>query len=134
VCSAARPSANLLWPPNHAFVPIQIAGVQDPDGDPLTLNVTSIQQSEPVDTTGDGRTEIDGAGVGTANPSVRAERSGKGLAKSGRLYFINFTATDTKQGACSGTVVVGVPHDQGQRDLPSDTGQRYDSITGVRIR
>jgi hypothetical protein len=84
VCTAAVASPNLLWPPNHKMVPIQILGVTDPDGNPVSLIVTSIFQDEPTNDTGDGNTSIDGAGVGTSTPSVRAERSGDRSGQDGR--------------------------------------------------
>ena len=38
-----------------------------------------------------------------------------------------FTASDGKGGSCTGTMMVGVPHDQGQGAIPIDDGQIYDS-------
>lgn len=125
VCSAATPSQNLLWPPNHKFVRISIDGVTDPNGVTPTITVTSIYQDEPVDDAGSGNTAPDGEGVGTSTAQVRSERSG--TAVGGRLYFINFSVADSLGGSCTGQVVVGVPHDQGQHDMPTDNGQRYDS-------
>lgn len=49
--------------------------------------ITSIQQDEPTTGLGGGDTPVDGAGVNTAQASVRAERSGKG---NGRVYSIAF--------------------------------------------
>ncbi len=112
---------NKLWPPNHKLKDIQVQGVTDA-GDAVTLTVTSITQDEPVNGQGDGDASPDGFGVGTANPQVRAERSGTG---NGRVYRINFKAVDAKSGECSGFVTVGVPHDK--KDTPIDDGQNYDS-------
>jgi streptogramin lyase len=126
-CSAAGPSVDIIWPPNHRFVPIQVLGVSDPDGDPVSITVTSIFQDEPVDTYGDGRFTPDGMGVDTSTAEVRAERSGtKKVPGNGRVYHISFTADDGQGGACSGEVLVGVPHDQGG-DPPVDDGALYDS-------
>lgn len=125
VCSSATPSQNLLWPPNHKFVNIAITGVTDPNNLTPTVTITGIQQDEPVNASGDGNTAPDGAGTGTSTAQLRSERSG--IAQGGRLYFIAFSATDSDGGSCTGTVTVGVPHDQGQHNLPVDNGQRYDS-------
>jgi hypothetical protein len=125
VCSAAAPSANLLWPPNHKFVDITINGVTDPANLVPTITITGIQQDEPVNAKGDGNTAPDGAGIGTSIAQVRSERSG--TAVGGRLYFISFSAKDSAGGSCTGTVAVGVPHDQAQHAMPTDNGQRYDS-------
>jgi hypothetical protein len=48
VCSSATASPVEPWPPNHKFVPISIAGVTDPDGDPITITATSIRQDESI--------------------------------------------------------------------------------------
>ena len=125
-CSAA-PSISLLWPPNHRMEPVSILGVTDPDNDSVTVTVTSIYQDEPVDDIADGHTGPDGDGVGTSTAVVRAERSGSPRNPgNGRVYHIGFTATDGDL-SCSGTVTVGVPHDQGGQSIPVDDGPLYDS-------
>ncbi len=124
-CGDAGPTVAQLWPPNHKFVPVQVRGVTDPDGDPITVTITGIRQDEPVDTTGDGHFAPDGRGVGTSTAELRAERSGLG---DGRMYHVAFRAADGKGGACTGTVRIGVPHDQGG-DPPVDGGPVYDSTT-----
>jgi hypothetical protein len=132
ICSVAIATAD-LWPPNHKFQPVSIAGITDPDGDRVSIRITGIQQDEPTLVAGSGETAIDGMGVGTPTAQVRAERSG---LYGGRLYFISFSADDGKGGACTGTVTVGVPHDQGQGTAPVDSGMRFDStVPGVpRVR
>jgi hypothetical protein len=128
-CSNAAPSIDLIWPPNHKFVPVNILGVTDPDGDPIAITIDSIWQDEPVDTYGDGSFTPDGNGVGTDTAEVRAERSGsKKVPGNGRVYHIGFTAEDGNGGSCSGEVLVGVPHDQGKKGAtPVDDGALYDS-------
>ncbi len=116
-CSNAVASPNLLWPANHKFVPITISGIVNPVPGAVTITVTSIFQNEP--TSG----APDATGVGTGNPSVRAERDGGG---DGRVYHINFTATGAS-GSCTGSVTVGVPHDQGRHGGPVDQGPLYNS-------
>jgi hypothetical protein len=123
-CSGAEPSVDLLWPANHNFVPVDILGVIDPDGDALTITIDSIFQDEAVDAKGSGNTAPDGGGIGTSTADVRAERVGRG---NGRVYHIDFTADDGNSGACVGEVTVGVPHDQGQGAVPVDDGALYDS-------
>jgi YVTN family beta-propeller protein len=121
-CANATASPNLLWPPNHKFVPITISGIVNPAPGAVTITVTSIFQDEPVQGPGSGNTSPDATGVGTSTPSVRAERDGGG---DGRVYHINFTATGAG-GSCTGSVTVGVPHDQGHGG-PVDEGPLYDS-------
>jgi hypothetical protein len=127
-CSQAEASIDNIWPPNHKFVEISVIGVTDPDGDPITITIDAISQDEPVDTFGDGSFTPDGQGVGTETAEVRAERSGtKKVAGNGRVYHIAFTASDDKGAECHGEVLVGVPHDQGQGNIPIDDGPIYDS-------
>ena len=127
-CSEAYSSIQEIWPPNHKYVDIEIMGVTDPDGDPVTITITGITQDEPVDavSNGDGKTSPDGTGVGSGTACVRAERQGTG---NGRVYEISFTATDPAEAKCSGSVTVCVPHDQGPDHECVDDGQDYDSTT-----
>lgn len=124
VCTNALPSTSLLWPPDHKLVAITILNVTDPEKDVVKITVTGITQDEPVNGLGDGDTAPDGFGVGTSTAQVRAERSGLG---NGRVYAILFRADDGKGGSCVGSVLVGVPHDQGKGSIPVDDGQLYDS-------
>jgi hypothetical protein len=55
------------------------------------------------------------------------------VGDDGRLYVITFTATDAKGGSCTGTVSIGVAHDQGQRVMPRDNGCRWDSTDGRQL-
>jgi hypothetical protein len=123
-CSGAVASVSKVWPPNHKWVDIQILGVVDPDGDPVTITITGITQDEPVTSQGSGNTVPDGDGIGTSVARVRAERSGLG---NGRVYKISFDADDGKGGVCSGSVNVCVPHDAGNGHECADDGQLYDS-------
>jgi uncharacterized repeat protein (TIGR01451 family) len=115
ICTAATTGLGDLWPPNHKLVAGQIGGVTDPDGDPVSLAVTGIQQDEPVNGPADGNTSPD-ATIGSGGAfSVRAERAG---TEDGRVYAIAFRATDGLGGACVATILAGVPHDQGNGSTP----------------
>ena len=124
ICTNAGPSIKTLWPPNHKLATVSIQGVIDPNNDLVTIKINAITQDEPVNGLGDGDTVPDGLGIGTGQAQLRKERSGTG---NGRVYAIWFQADDGKGGTCSGTVRVGVPHDQGQGSTPIDDGQNYDS-------
>jgi len=127
-CSQAFPSIDTIWPPNHQFVPVNVLGVTDPDGDPFTISIDSIFQDEPIDFLGDGTFAPDGQGVGTATAAVRAERSGNpNVPGNGRVYHIGFTAEDPLGGSCSSVLNTGVPHDK--KDTPIDEGPLFDSTT-----
>ena len=125
-CSGAVASETVLWPPDHSYHGISILGVTDPDGDTVSITVTGITQDEPVNGRGDGNTCPD-AQIVDGQASVRAERTGTpGVPGNGRVYTIQFTATDGKGGTCGDSVNVCVPHDQG-RPACVDDGQRYNS-------
>jgi hypothetical protein len=122
-CTTATPSQSVLWPPNHRMIGITIQNIVDPDGDPLTIRITSIRQDEPTRGQGTGDQSPDGFGIGTSTAQVRAERAGTG---DGRVYHIGFTANDGRGGECTGEVLVSVPHDQ--RGAPAvDSGAVFDS-------
>jgi hypothetical protein len=125
VCDAASATPAVIWPPNHELIPIRIEGVTDPDGDTVSLKVTSITQDEPVNSNGSGSTSPDATGVATDRPAVRSERDGGG---DGRVYQLTFTAEDSRGAACSGRVNVDVLHREGRAAV--DSGQRYDSTGG----
>jgi len=124
VCDAAMPSTASLWPPNHQFEPISVLQVIDPEGDAVTIAITSIFQDEPVNGLDDGDTSPDGQGIGTPIAEVRAERWGEG---NGRFYHIGFTASDPRGGSCAGGVVVYVPLSRNPNDIEVDDGPIYDS-------
>ena len=134
-CAGATPSPDLIWPPNHKMVDVDL-GITDPDGDQVTITITGITQDEPVNDTGDGNFETDGAGLGTSTAQVRAERQGgkgkgKGGPGNGRVYEISFVASDCLGATCTGSVTVCVPHDQGKKGGTCvDDGQLYNSVTG----
>ena len=127
-CSKASADQECLWPPNNQMVPVSILGVTDPDGDPLSITITSITSDEPTASdkgSGGAKHAPDASGVGTGTAMIRSERSGNG---DGRVYVINFTANDGKGGECTGSVMVKVPHDQSSKECTAiDSGQKYDA-------
>jgi hypothetical protein len=115
VCTAANAVPSTLWPPNHRLVPIQIAGVTDPDKDPISFSL-SVTQNEPAQ--GPGRRDLaPDVVVQGGTLYLRAERSGKG---TGRVYQIAFEAQDGKGGSCKGLLQVTVPHDRAHDDDDED--------------
>lgn len=110
-----------VWPPNGKMTLIPLAGnvvVHDPEGGDLTLTVESITQDEPVGM------PADGSGIGTGVAQVRAERSGSG---NGRVYQINYKATDSEGKSCVGFLQAGVPHDVAD-SAAVDDGQQFNSL------
>lgn len=104
-CSAAPTLMTLSAPfSTSAFVGITLSGASDPDGDSLTYTATSIFQDE----------KLTGAFDATlAGPTVRKWRSADprlpGSQQTGRVYYINFTATDPGGLSCTGQVQVCLP-------------------------
>jgi hypothetical protein len=132
VCDDAAADPDELWPPNHKYADVSVVGVWDPDGDPVTITITSIFQDEPLNGLGDGNTWPDGAGVGTDTASLRVERAGTRLEPGdGRVYHVGFEADDGQGGTCNGEVTVCVPHNQGNGRTCVDGGPTDDStLTG----
>jgi hypothetical protein len=125
VCSTVSATPTVIWPANGQWINVNLSGATDADGGPLQLRIASIFQDESTDSTEDGR------GVGTSTASVRAERLGNG---NGRAYRIAFVVTDQGGLSCTGSVIVGVPHNQ--KAPVVDDGPRFDSTlaTGGRGR
>jgi len=123
-CSAAVAQPSWLWPPNHKLHDVAVAGVADPDGDPVAITIDGIRQDEGVARA----TAPDGTGVGTDGARVRSERNGGG---DGRVYHIGFTAEDARGEACSASVTVCVPHDRRRGGACGDQGPQYDSTVAT---
>ncbi len=119
-CDSAYPSTSSVWPPNHKFQNIEIVGVSG-SGE-KNIEVLCIRQDEQLNSTGDGNTEYDGAGVGTASASIRRERKGNA---NGRMYHISFSAANSTGASCTGTVQVGVPKSKNKPAI--DEGPLYAS-------
>ena len=73
---------------------------------------------------GSGNFAPDAQGIGTSVVELRAERIGGG---NGRVYHVNFTATDASGASCSGTVLVSVPVNQGPNGAAVDDGPLHDA-------
>lgn len=120
LASAAQPSIDCIWPPNHGLVAVGINGVSDPD-DNATITIDSVTQDEPTNGLGDGDTAVDAVINADGTVLLRAERSGKG---DGRVYHIHFTASD-QEGATSGVVNVCVQHNK--KSIATDNGELFNS-------
>ena len=127
-CGGAYPSVDNLWPVNHKFVAVEILGITDADGDTLTVTIESIFQDEPVNGTGDGSTAPDAYGYMMHVALLRAERDGGG---NGRVYHVTFRATDPLGYACTGTVQVSVPLNQGKKGAAVDDGPLFELDAGA---
>jgi hypothetical protein len=122
-CANVLPSEDSLWPPNHRMETIELSG-DICGGDSATITITAVTQDEPVNGLGDGDTSPDAVILGGGMVELRRERAGGG---NGRVYEISFDAVNGAGVGCSGSVFVGVPHDQ-SGSPPVDDGQDYDSL------
>ncbi|MAG55652.1 MAG: hypothetical protein CMJ83_05105 [Planctomycetes bacterium] len=122
-CSRARPSRRYLWCPNHRMRKIRIKGIRDPECDPVTITINSVTSDEPTTGLGCGDTGPD-AVIRGCRVYLRSERYRCG---NGRVYRINFTATDSAGNSCNGSVKVVVPIRRCRWRQTVDDGQNYDA-------
>jgi hypothetical protein len=102
-CSAVKPWPERLWPPNNKLRLVTLGGATDSDGDDLAYEIKSVTQDEV------GRWWPDARPASKPNQLwLRAQRWGKG---DGRVYRIEYKASDRHEGSCGGTAIVQVPHD-----------------------
>lgn len=109
--SSVTASPNVLWPPNHKFVPVVVAVQATDNCSAVTSKIVGVTSSEPVDGLGDGHTSPDWIVTGALTLLVRSERSG---LNAGRTYTIMTQTTDAAGNATFGSTTVFVPHDQGK--------------------
>ena len=102
--ASVTPSA--LWPPNHKFVPVNVAVTATDDGGTVTCAISGIYSSEPVTGPNDD-TAPDWLITGPLTASLRAERSNAG---SGRTYAIAVKCVDGAGNAATAEVLVSVSH------------------------
>jgi WD40 repeat protein len=105
-CSNVSVTPSLLFPANRRFVSASLEGGTDPDGDAVTLSVHSVTQDEPLTANGDPTSPDATPGASPDKVNLRAERNPQG---DGRIYNVEFIASDGRGGSCSGDVTVTVP-------------------------
>jgi hypothetical protein len=99
-CEQATPNLDMILPRKDKIVPIEIQNVNDPEGDVVTITVTSIFQDESVETLC-GKFQATDTGIGIPTAKVRANRKDGG---NGRVYHISFRAENERGDWCEGTV------------------------------
>ena len=112
VILAIEANPEVLWPPNHKFVPVTftVRAKDNCDANPIA-RIEGITSNEPVNGLGDGDTAPDWNVTGLLTADIRAERSGTG---SGRVYTATITVTDFSGNVAQGNEEVEVPHDKGK--------------------
>lgn len=102
----AVPSVERLWPSDMSMVPVDVLGIVDPDGDPLTIQIDEVHQDEDPASPGATQACPDAVLQGS-RVLLRAEHAENG---DGRTYRIEYTATDRLGGTSHGALDVCVPH------------------------
>lgn len=103
-------SPNVLWPPNHKMVDVEInVEVSGTSGGMAACHILSVSSNEPEKGSGDGDASPDWEITGDLTLKLRAERSGKG---DGRIYTVVVECTDESGNVSSSPVTIVVPRDQ----------------------
>jgi predicted extracellular nuclease len=107
----ATASPDLLWPPNHKYVTVNVVVSDDRDPAP-SFELLAVTSNEPDDAPGDadGKTKNDIVIVDDDTFRLRAERSEDG---SGRVYKIRYLVTDACGNQTQAKAKVRVPLDRG---------------------
>jgi len=102
-----------LWPPNGKMVPVVVKiGVKD-NYDPFPqVKFESISTNETDNSKGRSKSTEDYSWGGDSILSLRATRNGNG---DGRIYKINYSATDASGNRSISAATVVVPHDRGDK-------------------
>ena len=105
--ATVQATPGVLWPPNHALVPIQLQLTATDDSGSFTVEGPFITSSDPLNGTGDGDTAPDWVVDSKYAIRLRAERSGP---ERGRTYTINYVVRDPSGNSVTVTATVSVPH------------------------
>src|SRR5439155_19218624 len=95
---------DLLWPPNHHMVPVNVAVIAVDNCDPSPVpHITHVTSSEAQNTFAP-----DWEITGPLSVNLRAKRFGN---KGGRIYTIVLECDDNSGNVAYASVDVDVPHD-----------------------
>ena len=122
-CSKATLSVTNLWPADGRLVEVELGGVTDPEGGPVTIRNFVIGSDEPSGN--EGSPACPDAFIDSSTQlRLRAERSNSG---DGRVYRVFFIANDASGNQCAGQVDVCVPRKPG--GACSEPGHLYAATT-----
>lgn len=106
---------NQCWPPNHKFVNVHANLTL---GSYTAVTLVSIASNENVNSTGDGNTDPDWAGVSLGTDDrdyqLRCERKGNG---TGRVYTMTYVFTGPNLPPFELALTFTVPHDQSKKKM-----------------
>jgi len=109
-------SPTMLWPPNHALVPITISHSDVGDtGNAIKVHVDAITSSQGSASTGAGSTGtgLESVSAAVVTVGLTAERDGND--PTGNVYTIDVTCSEPAEGESQSVALhVLVPHDRGQ--------------------
>jgi TolB protein len=123
-CDGLTATMMELWPPNRHFLPVSVSGGSDPEGDPVSLEITEVTQDEPVRTRGDSTSPDARRGSAPDEVRLRAERNPFG---DGRVYRLAVQGSDGRGGTCEGEVTIEVRRHAGVAAVDSGP-PRFDSF------
>ena len=103
-------SPDVLWPPNHRLVPVEISVVTDPADGPVDCRIVSVTSMENGKLTGRRFSRSSSIIIDRNTVLLRAERSGR--SRDGRVYTIAVECRDLSGNVTTGATRVLVPHDQ----------------------
>jgi hypothetical protein len=124
-CGTAAPEPSVILPANHRLADVHISAPVDPDGDAVTVRATGVMQDEPVVGRTDKTSPDAVLQTGSAVVVLRGERDPQG---DGRVYAVDFAATDDRGASCTGTVHVSVPRHRDEAAVGSAAA--FDSLAG----
>ena len=110
VFTSASVTPNVLWPPNHKLIPVQVTATATDVCGTVSTMIKSITSNQSPNGKGSGHTSRDWKITGDLTADIRAERTGKD--KGGRIYTITVEATDEAGNIADTNLFVTVPHDQ----------------------
>jgi len=129
-CTAARAEPAVVTSRRLALVPVAITGVGDPEGGPVTIEVTGVRQDEPGWDWLGAWCGLFGIECRDATLDPLAVRAWAELQGDGRVYHVSFTATDAAGNAADGEVTVCVPLRPRLAPTCVDGGPLFDSTGG----
>ena len=116
VISDVAASPNILWPPNHRMVSVNILALVTDSCGAARWRIVGVRSNEPVNGRGGGKSSADWRITGDHTVLLRAERSGDG---NGRIYYVTVQARDASGNVSQPrTVTVTVPKSPGHGKSP----------------
>lgn len=113
--------------PSYNLEELLFGGIFDPEGQPVSVQITHALQDEPVEenTGGNANQTCPDAQYFSGLNLLRNESSANG---NGRVYTGEYTASDPQGKQCTGTFTFCVPRRHGRGTTCTDDGQLYESL------